>query len=132
MKPLSWRFKKCKPPHGVRRLVPGTTYPELPKGRAVSLTARACYAEIASRHWGDGVPEPRILAYGMPSWRVAAERAAKLAQALSPATLEHIVAEACEIAREPRVDDVARVFTARCAVAMDLTHRTLDIVEQRQ
>jgi hypothetical protein len=46
--------------------------------------------------------------------------------------LGNIVAEACEIAREPRVDDVARVLTARCAVAVDLTRRYLDLVEQRQ
>jgi hypothetical protein len=81
---------------------------------------------------GDGVPEPRILAFGMPSWRAAAQRAANLAQALSPATLGHIVAEACEIAREPRVGDVARALTARCAVAVDLTRRYLDLVEQRR
>ena len=80
---------------------------------------------------GDGVPEPRILAHGMPSWRAAAQRAATLAQSLPPAALSDMVAEACEIAREPRVTDLARVLSARCAVAVDLTHRYLDRVEQR-
>ena len=36
-----------------------------------------------------------------------------------------------EGAKAGRVD-VARVLTARCAVAVDLTRRTLDLVEQRR
>lgn len=76
--------------------------------------------------WGFG------LARGLPGWRDAALIAAERAQHLAPAALHDMVAEACEIAREPRVSDVVRVLAARCAMAMDLTCRYVDLVEQRR
>ena len=77
-------------------------------------------------------PDPRILARGLPGWRDAALLAAERAAALPNTTLRDMAAEACEIAREPRVDDVARVLAARCAMAPDLTRRYVDLVEQRR
>lgn len=86
--------------------------------------------DLAAR--GPAPPDPRILARGMPGWRVAALNAAQRAELLQPEVLNEMAAEACEIAREPRVAEVARVLSARCAMAVDLTRRYVDLVEQRR
>lgn len=43
-----------------------------------------------------------------------------------------MVVELYEISGKPRASEVVRVLTARCAVAVDLPRRYLDLVEQRQ
>jgi hypothetical protein len=88
-------------------------------------------AELARR--GFVPPEPRILARGFPppGWRADALAAASRCAAIPADVLARDAANACRVAREPAVDEVARVLVERSARAVRLTEEYLSLVEAR-
>jgi hypothetical protein len=75
-------------------------------------------------------PQPYILARGFPpgDWRVDALAAAERFVGLSEEALNEMVAEACDVAREPATAAVSTVLIERCRAAISLTEQYLALV----
>lgn len=110
-----------------------------PQRRGGGMTAWAIDFDHALVGWPgdyaaasvDALPSLRNLARGLPvaSMRPGARQAAREARLLDRAILAGYVAEACEIAEEPRKDALVSALQARLDRAIELTDRYLASIE---